>query len=355
MTDPSGHDLIELTAEGISLRFAPRFGIIRSITVQDGGQSIAPLHTAPWVGTSEALPQDAAPHHAELGGDFFCAPFGAEEDGAPLHGWPANSAWDARSTTSEMTARLRKTVQGAVVTKILRLRDEHPFVYQAHRFDGGAGQVAVANHANVSVRGGAIIRTSKKRFWQTPVTAPEDDPARGRSALSYPAQGQATAFPCADGPVDLTAYPWGPRHEDFVIGVEAAGHALGWTAVTRPDQEDLFLSLRNPRALPMTMLWHSNGGRDYAPWSGRHFGCLGVEDGAAAHLLPSPDQDTLTGPGALDLGGQTEVRHVTGSIHWPSKEPIAQITMNPHGVKITGERGAVREVPLDTSFLGVAA
>ena len=70
----------------------------------------------------------------------------------------------------------------------------------------------------------------------------------------------------------------GSGYMGYRVGIEAQGHRLGWTTVTRPEEGDLFLSLRNARRLPMTMLWHSNGGRDYAPWSGRHFGCLGVEE-----------------------------------------------------------------------------
>jgi hypothetical protein len=30
------------------------------------------------------------------------------------------------------------------------------------------------------------------------------------------------------------------------------------------------------------MLWYSHGGRDHAPWNGRHRGVLGIEDGCTA-------------------------------------------------------------------------
>ena len=328
--------MIRIEAEGIACAFLPETGLLDGFTVTDGGVRIAPLHRAPWVGTDEPMPPDAAPHLARLGGDFFCAPFADREEGSALHGWPANANWTVRQgADGRLVADLDRKVRGATLTKTLSLRNDHPFVYQSHRFEGGAGRVTVANHANVSVLNGALLRCSHKLLWETPGMPQESDPARGRSALVYPAQStDPTAFPGIDAPVDLTRYPWNPRHEDFVIGIESRGHALGWTAVTRPAEGDLYLSLRNARRLPMTMLWHSNGGRDYAPWSGRHKGCLGVEEGAAKHMLGISTEADLSGPGALALepGSVGDVRHVIGAIAWPSGEPVSRIDADAEGL-----------------------
>ena len=346
--------MTDLAAKGIRLAFLADLGLIEGFAVTDGGRDIAPLHRAPWVGSGEAMPDGAAPHIAHLGGDFFCAPFGGREDGSPMHGWPANGAWTAEAEGSTLHATLDRTVQGARLTKTLLLRDDHPFVYQTHVFEGGSGEIAVANHANVSLPNGGLIATSPKVRWQTPPTAQEPDPARGRSRLAYPARATDPAhFPAVGGTADLTRYPWGDRHEDFVAGLEGPGHALGWTAVSRPAEGDLYLSLRDPRRLPMTMLWHSNGGRDYAPWSGRHRGCLGVEEGAAAWLIPGADG--LCGPGALTLGGRAQVRHVTGAVHWPSGEAVSDVRAREHELVVTGAGGATRTLPFDAAFLGLAA
>ena len=345
-------EAIELRVEGASLTFEPALGILACFAVRHGGRTLAPLHRAPWVGTDEPMPADAAPHLARLGGDFLCAPFGTREGGSPLHGWPPNSEWHVeRADGGALHARLDRSVLSANVRKELTLREGHPFVYQRHLFEGGSGSVPVANHANVSVPDGAIIRTSPKLCWQTPPEPQESDPARGRSILCYPASAtDPTSFPGRDGPVDLTRYPWGPCHEDFVIGIEAHSDGLGWTAVTRPEQGDLFLSLRDPRVLPVTMLWHSNGGRDYAPWSGRHRGCLGVEEGAAGHLLGNGDRPE---PGALPLvpNGRTEIRHVIGALAWPSGEAVAAVRVEADALVVVGEHGAVAWAPLDATFL----
>lgn len=349
--------MIELHADGIRCAFEPRTGQLDNFTVTDEGIEIAPLHRAPWVGTKETMPPDAAPHMKRLGGDFFCAPFAASEGDSPLHGWPANSSWTVTEEgKSGLRAVLDQKVFGATVTKEFSFRDNHPFVYQRHSFTGGQGHVSVANHANISLQSGGFIRTSPKRCWETTKDPQESDPERGRSNLVYPAQtNYPTKFPGLNGPVDLTEYPWAPRHEDFVIGIEAPGHTLGWTAVTRPVQGDLYLSLRNPRELPMTMLWHSNGGRDYPPWSGRHFGCLGVEEGAAAHMLGVSSEADLTGPGALVLDPSTtsSVRHVIGAIAWPSREPVENIKVDGATLTVTGNNGATRSVPFAPDFLSL--
>ena len=141
-------------------------------------------------------------------------------------------------------------------------------------------------------------------------------------------------FPRADGSeADLTRYPLGERHEDFAVGVEAPGRAFGWTTVARNEERDLYLSLRNAARLPMTMLWFSNGGRDYAPWNGRHVHVLGVEEGMNRALLGHSAKqipNALDAAGVptgltLDPTGTVEVRHVIGSIPWNGDGAIAEI------------------------------
>ncbi|MEM9435698.1 MAG: hypothetical protein AAGA15_01545 [Pseudomonadota bacterium] len=336
---------MKIAADGISARFDASLGILTGFDV--GG--VSPLHTAPWVGSSvgqEEMPEDAAPHLAKLGGDFFCAPFGSTEGNSPLHGWPPNSPWDAEMHGNVLRAKLRRKVQGADLSKEITLLDGHPFVYQRHIFDGGKGALAVANHANVSLLLGGAIYTSPKSWWETPETAPEPDPTRGRSSLKYPARGSATQFPSENGTADLTRFPWGGAHEDFVCGLEESGHALGWTAVARTGRDDVFLSLRDARQLPMTMLWHSNGGRDYAPWSGRHRNCLGVEEGAALAMLSDSDQRDFPARGALELGGRVDICHVIGALPWPDGEPVTNIELRGDRLLISGQSGSQVSVPI---------
>ena len=324
------------------------------------------MHRAPWVGSNITLPSGAPPHQAHLEGDFFCAPFSdATADNAPLHGWPANGLWQVSGETDAKTLRctLHQTVMGAAVQKILSLTNGHPFLYQRHIFTGGHGAIATANHAMISLPNGGHLRFSPQSWFETSADAPETNPARGRSRLRYPARSaDPKCFPGADGTmIDITHYPFGPAHEDFVIGAESPDSPLGWTAVTRPQERDLYLSLRHPKHLPMTMLWHSNGGRDYPLWNGNHKACLGVEEGIALpllHLTRHENPDIFANSGqasALVLAPDTttDVRHITGCIAWPTGEAVQDIRLSGDELMVLGEQGAMRILPIRGDFLGL--
>jgi hypothetical protein len=347
-----------IAAKSIRIDFAPKGGVLQRLEVSDEGAAVAPLHHAPW--SPDEVPADAPPHQAWLAGDFLAAPFGPGPKG--LHGLPANGDWRVMpSNPSTLRAVLEGEVQGATVVKELSLQDDHPFVYQRHLFIGGDGSLPAANHAMVSVPNGARLSFSRKRWWET--LAEPLETTRGRSCLAYPRRAEdAAEFPTADGnTVNLNQYPWGEAHEDFVAGVEDPASRLGWAAVVRPSEGDLFLSLRNPAQLPMTMLWHSNGGRDYAPWNGRHTGCLGVEEGAALPVLglsskETPDPLTAASqPGLLRLDpqGTTEMRHILGAIRWPTGQSVAGVMLDGEILTVTGDWGAERKLPIRGGWLGV--
>ena len=357
---------VEIEAKGIAVRFAPAFGMIEELRVERDGRTVSILHKAPWIG--EKMPEDAAPHLGGLAGDFFCAPFGdASADSAHGHGWPANSLWTHLGTErngKETVARfkLERKAMGADLVKELRLVDGHPFLYQRHIFTGGQAEgMSVANHAMVSLPDGGQLSFSPKRWWETPQIPLEPDPARGRSLLACPAKvADPRHFPlAAGGETDITRYPFASRHEDFAIGVEAEGSKLGWTTVARAKQGDLFISLRNPARLPMTMLWFSNGGRDYAPWSGRHVGCLGVEEGLNRKMLgdsaartPHPLDAAGVPTGlTLDLNSSVEVRHVIGSVPWSADGKVAGVMPAVGGIEIKPASCAAATIPCDLAFL----
>ncbi len=356
---------VKLKADGIEICFQPYCGIITSMVVQDQGRALDMFHRAPWVGSDAVMPNGAPPHQADLAGDFFCAPFGdaGVDSNAPLHGWPANSQWHQKDTAGDakLVSVLGRKVMGADLVKELSLCDGHPFLYQRHIFSGGTGMIPVANHAMISMPNGGLLRFSPKRWFETPAMPPEPDPSRGRSCLKYPARSaSAKEFPAASGGmIDLTHYPFGSAHEDFVSAIESPDSPLGWTAIARPTEGDLYVSLRHPRRSPMTMLWHSNGGRDYAPWLGWHKACLGVEEGIALSMLgitSKDDPDLLAQAGqaaalALFPRGSAEVRHITGFISWPEGEGVQDIQMSDNELLVVGEHGASRRLPIQGDFL----
>lgn len=362
-----------IEAEGIRVTLDLRVGHIRSLVVTRDGRRLAPFHTAPWVDDPAITGDETLPGNLRfLSGDFFCAPFSTSDvEDTPQHGWPGNSPWSHIGTTQQpdgVTAsyRLERPVMGARLEKRLTLRNDHPFLYETHVFSGGDGAVPVANHAMVHLPEGGRLAFSPKDAIETPPAPVETDPALGRSRLAYPARTQdPTRLPMADGGfADLTRYPIAERHEDFVMLVERRGSRLGWCAVSRPASRDAMVSLKDPVEFPVTFLWFSNGGRDYAPWNGRHSGVLGVEEGRAnsihghrASMGPNPLSDAGI-PTALTLrpDGQVAVHNVIGALSLPaSGSPITAAEPRGGSLALLCEDGTSFSVPFDAAFLGQAS
>jgi hypothetical protein len=361
----------ELRAKGVRLVLDLGVGHIRALEIDDGGRRVAPLYTAPWVDDPAIAADESIPPNLKfLSGDFFCAPFGGtDQPDVPGHGWSANSAWNHLETTAHRhggsVARfaLEKRVQGARLVKELTLRDGHPFVYQRHVFEGGSGRVTAASHPMTKFSTRGRLSFSPKAYAATPPTPLEPDPARGRYALAYPARftDLARAPLKGGGATDLTRYPIAERHEDFVMLVEAPESRLGWAAAIREDARDLLLSLKNPGDFPVTMLWFSNGGRDYPPWNGRNIGVLGIEEGRTfsargyAASIASNELSQAGIPTSLELrpDGAVDLRHVVGGLALPvGWTKIASIEPDSGGLTLRDASGASRTLLYDASFLG---
>jgi hypothetical protein len=359
-------DTVTIAARGISVSLDLAVGHIAKMAIEADGRILEPLHRAPWIEEPRETQPPGLPEGViRLSGDFLCAPFSvADVEKAPLHGWPANSPWAVVESAAieggwRATFRLTRTVMGATVEKTLTLRDGHPFLYQEHAFVGGQGAISVAHHTMTVMKDGGRLAFSPKRVAATPADATEPDPARGRYLLAYPARTHdLAAFPAAaGGTTDLTDYRMDRRHEDFVTLVEAGHGGPGWTAVARRAEKDLVLVLKNPADLPVTMLWISNGGRDYAPWNGRHRGVLGIEDGRAAigHAASLGDNWLKREgvPTAFDLaeGRRIAFRQVVGAVPLDGGEPPLSVTVRPRHLELAFADGGTRDIPHDGGFL----
>jgi hypothetical protein len=365
-----------IRAQGISVTIDLTIGHLRDLRVERDGREVAPLHLVPWADDPDAPREaDTGPNLLGLGGDFLCAPFGANDlSPAPSHGWTANSTWTLESETPHRgggkVARfiLDHGVFGARVVKELILRDGHPFLYQRHLFTGGEGAITAAHHVNTAMPEGGRLSFSPKAYADIPDTPLEADPSRGRYVLQYPARtADLSALPLkGGGTADLHTYPIGERHEDFLMLVEAQGRSLGWTAAARERERDLLLVLKDPEIFPVTLLWFSNGGRDYPPWNGRHKAVLGIEDarcwslhGHAASIRDNP----LSGSGvptsfALHPDGAVELRHAIGAIPIPADwtgTAIDVISEEAGALLIRSADGHETRLPYDTAFVHLSS
>lgn len=340
----------------------PAIGNIRELVFHHDGRELFPLTTAPWVEETD-VPETLAPVERSLSGDFLCAPFGSSDiEHGPIHGWAANSSWvtattlsnqtGAGASSSNMELELHRRIFGATVTKEVWLGDNAPLLYQRHRLVGGEGAITIAHHPMVKLKGRGKFCCSPK------VAAISADPPleANRNRLAAGQESRAlTEFPAADGgTLDLTELPLGERHEDFVTLVEEPGRDLGWSAIIREVEDDIVFFLKDPSVLPVTMLWHSNGGRDYAPWNGRHTGVIGIEDGCAAGALghsAALKQNRFTDfgiPTAVELGGEVTIGHVTGVLPRPSGcNEVLDVNIKNGVVTLTADIGVIAELPID--------
>ena len=355
-----------LSVEGVAVSFNRLGGNISDFVItHDNGQSLRPLHVAPWVENAENLPDSIPLVERQLAGDFFCAPFGASPD-LPIHGWTANGLWESGELDSDadgtLHARytLRERVHGAQVSKLLSIRPGHPCLYQRHVFDGGEGHLPIAHRAMIHVPGGATLSFSERQYGVTPLQAPESLPEKGRSILSYPQRFDSLqTLQSADGAtVDASRYPFASTHEDIAILAGSKDDTLGWTAALASADGFLFFALKDARVLPETVLWMSNGGRYYAPWSSRHEAVLGIEEAATScHANQEFGSQSGLSQAGLVMGlslapGQTQtVRYCFGAIPAPTGWTTVTDMRIENGLLVLQDAGGESvSVPFDEQF-----
>ncbi len=350
------------TASG-AVAVDPKVGNLRALTFQAGDRTLSPLHAAPWLDEpAQALPADLSPVERHLSGDFLCAPFGGTDDpDIPPHGWPANSTWSltARSPGAASFV-LDRPVFGATVRKTVRLSIDAPLLYQTHTFEGGTGETTFAHHPMVRLERGGRLFLSPKRLAISDESVLE--PGRNRIAAGIQSS-DLTALASADGgTVDLTRLPIGDRSEDFIALIEADGSGLGWTAIIREAEDDIVFVLKDPAVMPLTMLWHSNAGRDYAPWNGRHTGVIGIEDGRAAGaggMNAARGDNPIRAAGVpttikLSEGVTHTIVHVIGSVPREGWTRVDAIAVSGDTLTLRGDGGA-RTLALDPDVFAGAA
>jgi hypothetical protein len=108
------------------------------------------------------------------------------------------------------------------------------------------------------------------------------------------------------------------------------------------------------------LLWHSNGGRHYTPWNGRHRGVLGIKDvtayfdlGLAASLADNPWKKRGIAT-ALELGRRKVVRlpYIMGVAPLPKDfDQVRSVRRTATGIRLSSAGGGIIDHVVDTGFL----
>jgi hypothetical protein len=342
-------------------------GQLGPVRFRIGRRVIEPFHTAPWCGQPEA--RKLIPLLRELRGDFFCAPFGDgpawRGEAHPPHGETANADWSVISSApGRLVAVLQTRVRPGKITKIIEARPGETNLYQTHLFEGFQGALCFGHHAMLDFNrnGPGILSTSKPRLAQV-LPAPFENPALGGYSSLKPGAWfrRLDKVPMADGgAADLSRFPAREGFEDLAMIHHKDADDFAWAAVVFPEKKFVWFSLKNPARLASTVLWHSHGGRHYAPWNGRHRGVLGVEDvtayfhlGLGASLAPNPWNEKGV-PTSLAFSRRRPVRipYILGVAALPEGfDAVRRIQRTTTGIRLRSAGGAIIEHAVDTSFL----
>lgn len=293
MENTYGAPSFSLNHDLVSLRITREGGMLAPVTFQLGDRIVSPYSLSPW--KPDEVDAGLPALLKNLRGDFFCLPFGPQENGLP-HGETANGAWSLISETEDsLTLGIDASDVVAKVTKTISLRAGQTAIYYEHRISGLEGDFSYGNHPILDLggipEGGARVSVSPFR-WASVYPEVFSNPADGaRQALKIGAIfSNLSEVPLADGgTTDLTRYPARAGNEDLVMMVSEDAtpeQPFAWTAVVLDGY--VWFSLKNPTDFPATLFWLSNGGRSAAPWRSRHLGRLGIED-VCSHFCDSVD------------------------------------------------------------------
>ena len=283
-------------------------GHLGPVTFDRQGQKIRPYSVAPWA--QEKVGTDQPTVVRVLRGDFFCMPFGGNEkpfrgERHPVHGETASGKWKFESSTRHgsrccLHLSLKPKARKGRVDKRICLVDGHDAVYCQHVVSGGKGPMSYGHHAMLKypdTPAGGYITTSRFLYGQTAPEPVEQPEGRGYSILkpnaSFTSLRRVPTI--TNESTDLSRYPARRGFEDIAILVNDQKGPFAWTAAVFPEQRYVWFSLKDPRVLPYTLFWISNGGRHYCPWNGRHVNVIGLEEimsyfhmGLAESVAPNP-------------------------------------------------------------------
>jgi hypothetical protein len=365
MENIHGATSFKLNNDHVSLHITRDGGMLAPVAFRLGERMVSPYSLSPWQpdGVDPELPVLLK----NLRGDFFCLPFGPQENGLP-HGETANSAWSLVSETeNSLTLGIDASDVAANVLKTVTLRPGQSAIYHEHRISGLEGDFSYGNHPILDLselpEGAARVSVSPFR-WASVYPEVFSNPADGANqALKIAGLfSDLGEVPLADGgTTDLTRYPARAGNDDLVMMVSEDAtpeQPFAWTAVVLDGY--VWFSLKNPADFPATLFWLSNGGRSAAPWESRHVGRLGIED-VCSYFCDSVDlsrKDLLHNLGVpttrrFSKDEPVTLRNIQGVVAVPESFGLVKsiVPSGGNAVMLTDENGLTATAAVDWAAL----
>ncbi|MDA0658649.1 MAG: hypothetical protein O2931_14915 [Planctomycetota bacterium] len=344
---------------------------------RNSGHPVRPYYISPW--QDENAGEMPVPVLVPLRGDFFCMPFGGNQEAVdgethPPHGEVAGSKWHRVGLTKSgvvttLTLALTTNVRKGTVTKAISLIEGHNVIYMRHTIEGFTGSTPLGHHATLAMpekEGSVRIATSPLRFGMTYPGIFSNPKSREYQTLLPGAKWdrlQDVPMAWKNTPnADLSRLPGPQGFADLVQLVNelpVSPNQPAWTTATFPDDKYLWFSLKDPRVLRTTVLWMENRGRHGFPWNGRN-NCLGLEDVTAYFadgLLTSTQNNILYQAGiptstTLTANAPTAVNYIQGVVQLPDKfEQVESVEFTPGSVSFVSTTGQRVSVAVRHEFL----
>jgi hypothetical protein len=344
---------------------------------RDSAQPVQPYYVSPW--QDEKSADMPAPVLVCLRGDFFCLPFGGNDEMAagekhPPHGEIVGETWRAAglkktADVTTLTLDIETKVRRGHVTNELSLVDGQNVVYSRTTIEGFAGRAPLGHHATLAMpekEGAVRVATSAFKFGMTCPSLFSDPKQREYQALLPGAKWtELTKVPVAwkNAPdADLTRLPARYGYADLIQLANEPWEKTGgpaWTAATFPEAGYLWFSLKDPAVLRSTVFWMENHGRHGHPWNGRN-NCLGLEDVTAFFadgLAASTRENALTKEGVetavnLTAAKPTVVNYIQGVVKIPPGfDNVKTLEFAPGTVTFISAAGQKVAAPVRHEFL----
>lgn len=263
-----------------------RGAMLRDLEIKlPSGQIVAPLHTAPWVGTAEARTQSGLMQG--LSGEWPCVPFGTSIRSLPpqwqvpsgwedsfAHGFAAHHDWELLPSSDCLDARINLPTEHPISSLERRVRPIENgigldlWVNPRHDCRLPIGVHPVFSLADTPEQMQLKVDGAEK-IWCHPETPPVDPTPARAGAMSESLE----MIKGVDG--DLLNFSLLPRSDMSETRLIVTG---GTGQVTLTDLKSGVRTLLqyDSAHFPYLMLWISNRGRSEPPWSNRHL-ALGIE------------------------------------------------------------------------------
>ena len=355
-----GEPSYTLSNRDVELALTRRGGHLAPVRFRIGKRWVQPYALAPW--KPDGIDASMPPILKVLRGDFFCFPFGGGKGIKDVHGETANENWElAQEGSGRLMLEMDVKAPRCTVRKTLSIKAGQRAVYQEHRIEGLQGRYNFGHHAVLLFpEGGPFhVNTSPFKFGSVKPEAFSNPLNREYGALKTGARfSSLDKVPlAAGGTTSLNDYPARQGFEDLILLANRADD-FAWTAASLDGY--VWISLKDPRTLPATLFWISNGGRHADPWNGRHLRRLGLEEicGHYSDGLDVSRKDLLKGQGvpttAYFRAKEAKTIRVIHLVHPVPKGfgKVEAIDRGADGTDITvhGATGRVR-VPVDWTFL----